>query len=139
MRTFRAVMYISWIQALIAMLMSLYYSEIRHFVPCSLCWYQRIFMYPLVVILPIALIRKDRKVYQYIMPLSILGLFTAFYQVLLQVGIIPEAMVPCSNGVSCTTNYVTYFGFISIPVLSLLAFSIITAGMLYLWKGAKKS
>ncbi len=128
------IAYIAWIQALIALFSSLYFSEIRHFVPCNLCWYQRIFMYPLAIIIPVGILRHDKKLYEYVLPLSILGLLIAFYQVLLQVGLISESLVPCTAGVSCTTKYISYFGFVTIPVLSLAAFALITICMLILKK-----
>lgn len=128
------IVYIAWIQTLIAVLSSLYFSEIRHFAPCILCWYQRIFMFPLAIIIPVGILRRDKKLYEYVLPLSILGLLIAFYQVLLQVGILSERLAPCTQGVSCTVKYVSYFGFITIPVLSLAAFALITVCMLILKK-----
>ncbi len=128
------VAYIAWIQTIIAVASSLYFSEIRHFAPCILCWYQRIFMYPLVIIIPIGILRHDKKLYEYVLPLSILGLLIAFYQVLLQVGILSESLAPCTQGISCTTKYVSYFGFATIPVMSLAAFALITICMLIMKK-----
>lgn len=128
------IAYIAWIQTLIAVLSSLYFSEVRHFAPCILCWYQRIFMYPLAIIIPVGILRRDKKLYEYVLPLSILGLLVAFYQVLLGAGILSERLAPCTQGVSCTTKYVSYFGFVTIPVLSLAAFALITVCMLILKK-----
>ncbi len=125
------ILYILWIQTIAASVGSLFYSEIKHFSPCTLCWYQRIFMFPLVLIIAVGILRKDKKLYLYVLPLSILGLLIAFYQILLQNGILPETTVPCVLGVSCKTGYTNYFGFITIPVMSFLAFSTITAGMIY--------
>lgn len=126
------IVYLAWIQALVATLGSLYFSEIRHFTPCTLCWYQRILMYPLVIIIAVGILRKDKKLYQYVLPLSILGAVIAFYHVLLQGGILPENVAPCALGGSCLTKYTGYFGFITIPVMSLTAFLVITACMLIL-------
>lgn len=128
------IAYIAWIQTLIAVLSSLYFSEIRHFAPCILCWYQRIFMYPLAIIIAVGILRRDKKLYEYVLPLSVLGLLVAFYQVLLQIGLLSEALAPCTLGVSCTAKYVSYFGFVSIPVMSFAAFSIITICMLVMRK-----
>lgn len=129
--------YIAWFQALIATSGSLYFSEIKHFTPCLLCWYQRIFMYPLVIIIAVGLLRKDKKLYQYVLPMSILGGIVAFYQVLLQKGILPEAVAPCSIAASCAVKYTGYFGFITIPVMSLAAFVLITVCMLMLRRNQK--
>lgn len=119
-------MYLAWLTALVSALGSLVLSEIMGLVPCVLCWYQRILLYPLVVILFVAIIRKDRGVYHYVWPFSALGMVFAFYHFLIQKGVITEALVPCKFGVSCTTKYFEYFGFINIPFLSLAAFAFIT-------------
>lgn len=113
-----------------AFLGSLYYSEIKGYVPCTLCWYQRILMYPLVIIITVGIIRSDKKIHWYILPMSILGGIIALYHVLLQKNIIPEAIVPCTLASTCKVNYVGYFGFVTIPVMALFAFTIITSCML---------
>lgn len=82
-------------------------------------------MYPLVLIIAVGILRKDKHLPFYVLPLSILGWFVAFYHVLLQKGILPEAIAPCSIGASCLTKYTGYFGFITIPVMSLTAFTVI--------------
>jgi len=136
MKHFRSqyLIYFAWIQSIAAMFGSLYYSEIKHFTPCVLCWYQRILMYPLVIIIAVGILRKDKKIYQYVLPMSILGWSIALYHVLLQKGILPEAIAPCTIGASCVTKYTGYFGFITIPVMSLTAFSIITLCMIFYWR-----
>jgi disulfide bond formation protein DsbB len=127
------ILYIAWAQALIATLGSLYFSEIRHFTPCVLCWYQRILMYPLVLIIAVGILKKDKQVYQYVFPLSLIGFGIAFYHVLLQNGILPESIAPCVLGASCIQKHVGYFGFITIPLLSLTAFAVINICM-YVYK-----
>ncbi len=122
--------YLAWIVALVSMLGSLYFSEIRHFPPCILCWYQRIVIYPMVLILLVGIIRKDKGLPYYILPLSIIGLLISIYHNLLYYKILPESAAPCTAGVSCTTQFVQYFGFITIPLLSLASLSIITLLML---------
>ena len=126
----KTYLFVSWFIALAAMLGSLYYSEIRGLAPCVLCWYQRILFYPLVAILAVGIIRQDRSVPFYVLPLSIIGIGVALFQWLLQLGVIPEQAAPCTLGVSCVTKYVEYFGFITIPFLSLVAFIAITTMML---------
>ncbi len=121
-----SLIYIAWVQALIATLGSLYLSEIRGFPPCGLCWYQRIFMYPLVLILGIGIVRQDRYIRSYILPLSGIGLSIALYHNLLTYGVIAEPLLPCMAGISCTTRWINWFGFITIPFLSAVAFAIIT-------------
>ncbi|OGG11637.1 2-oxoglutarate dehydrogenase [Candidatus Gottesmanbacteria bacterium RBG_13_45_10] len=131
------VLYIAFAQALVATLGSLYFSEIRHFPPCTLCWYQRITMYPLVTMLAVGIVQKDKNVPLYVLPLSLIGLVIALYQNLLSYGILPEAIAPCQIGVSCTTKYIGWFGFITIPLLSFVAFFVITLCMLIYRKGEK--
>jgi disulfide bond formation protein DsbB len=97
------------------------------FAPCVLCWYQRIALFPLVLILPMGLFPLDAKVAKFALPLTIAGLLTAAYHNLLYVGIIPKSIQPCAQGVSCTEKYVEFFGFVSIPMLSLLALATMTA------------
>ena len=126
----KTYLFVSWFVALAAMLGSLYYSEVRGLAPCVLCWYQRILIYPLVAILAVGIIRQDRSVPFYVLPLSIIGIGVALFQWLLQLGVIPEQAAPCTLGVSCVTKYVEYFGFITIPFLSLVAFIAITTMML---------
>jgi len=131
------ILYVAFAQALVATLGSLFFSEVMMLTPCKLCWYQRILMYPLTVILAVGILRKDKRVWQYVLPLSILGWITALYHVLLYYGVIAENLVPCAMGVSCTTRYIAWFGFLSIPLLSLVAFSVINICM-YLWIKTKK-
>lgn len=126
------ILSLAFVQAVVAVLTSLYFSEIRQFPPCVLCWYQRICMYPLVVILFIAILKKDTYVPLYVLPLSITGTLIALYHNLLYYNIIPEAITPCMLGVSCTTRFIAWFGFITIPFLSLIAFLVITACMVIL-------
>src|SRR3989344_5508160 len=119
----KAVSYLAWMTAVVATSGSLFASEIAHLPPCVLCWYQRIAMYPLVVILTVGILKKDKALPFYVLPLSLIGAGIAFYQYLLQLGVFPNT-VPCALGVSCTTKYVEWFGFVTIPFLSLVAFLI---------------
>ncbi|NVJ53634.1 MAG: disulfide bond formation protein B [Campylobacteraceae bacterium] len=120
--------------ASMATLGSLFFSEIMEFVPCSMCWYQRIFMYPLVLIFLVNLLYPDDKLFKYAAPLVLVGLGFALYHNLLMWEIIPESAVPCKQGVPCSTEYFEYFGFINIPFLSLLAYGTIAVLLLSLQK-----
>ncbi len=126
-------LYIVWLQALVAMAGSLFFSEVEKFTPCVLCWYQRVCMYPLIVIVGIGISKKDKKVVDYALPLSLIGTVIAIYHNLLYNKILPEAVAPCEIGASCLTKYIEWFGFITIPLLSLIAFLIIDA-ILILYK-----
>jgi disulfide bond formation protein DsbB len=130
--------YAAWVAALIATLGSLYASEIAHFPPCVLCWYQRICMYPLVVIIAVGILKKDRWMPLYVLPLSIIGMLIGLYHVLLYYQIIPESVAPCIQGISCTTKYIEWFGFVTIPFLSLSAFVIITILIFLSWRYSNK-
>jgi disulfide bond formation protein DsbB len=125
------ILYAAWIVSIAAFLGSLTFSEVLKLTPCKLCWIQRIFMFPLVFILGVGIIFKDQKIPYYVLPLSLIGLAISFYHVLLYRGILPEAKGFCEAGISCTTKYIEFFGFLSIPMLSFLAFLIITTLMFY--------
>ena len=115
-------LYAIWIIALGATLGSLFFSEVVGYTPCILCWWQRIFWYPLVLLLPIAIIHSDKMIRHYILALVIPGVIIALYQTLLVWAVLPENLAPCKVGVSCLTKYINWFGFINIPFLSLLGF-----------------
>lgn len=122
--------YLALVTAGISTFGSLFFSEVMKFPPCVLCWYQRILMFPIAIILAVGLFRKDKKVYTYVLPLSILGIIISSYHNLLYYKLIPESIQPCIAGVSCTTKFFEWFGFITIPFLSLTAFVVITITML---------
>ncbi len=115
----------SWLVAAISTAGSLFFSEVMDLVPCVLCWYQRIFMFPLAVILLLGLHPLDVRVVRYALPLAVIGLLFTLYHSLLFYGFIPEKLQPCSQGVSCSDATMTLFGFVPIPLLSLAAFSTI--------------
>ena len=120
-----AILFMCWLIAVAATLGSLFFSEIMQFPPCILCWYQRIFLFPLVFIFTTGLFAGDGSVVRYALPLAVAGWLVALYHNLLYSGIIPESIQPCSQGVSCTEKYIDLFGFLTIPALSLLSFSAI--------------
>ena len=119
------ILFLCWLLASVSTLGSVFFSYVMGFAPCVLCWYQRISLFPLVIILAVGLFPFDKKVVKYALPLAIAGWLTALYHNLLYAGIIPESIQPCSQGVSCTEEYIDLFGFLSIPMLSLLSFTII--------------
>jgi disulfide bond formation protein DsbB len=117
----------SWVIASIATLGALFFSEVMQLPPCVLCWYQRIFMFPLVLILPLGLFPFDGKVVRYALALSLAGWLVSLFQVLLVAGVIPEAIRPCTQGVPCSEVQIQWLGFVNIPLLSFLAFSTLNA------------
>lgn len=120
--------YLALAPALTAMLGSLYYSEIAGFVPCTLCWYQRILMYPLTLIILVGIIKGDEYLPDYVLPFSIIGMGVSTYHYLVQLGVFGHPAT-CSTGVPCNLRYVNYFGFVSIPLMALTAFVMITVIM----------
>ena len=120
---------LAFVVALVATLGSLYFSEIAGFVPCTLCWYQRILMYPLTVITLVGFIKQDEYLPNYVLPLAILGLIVSGYHYLVQLGAFGHPAA-CAIGIPCNLRYVNYFGFVTIPLLALTAFTLITAVML---------
>ncbi len=125
----KLILLLAFIFVLVATFGSLYFSEILKFQPCTLCWYQRICMYPLVIILCVGILENNKNIYKYVLPLSIVGWIIAVYHNLIQYNIIPETIKVCSAIGSCTERYVNLFGFITIPLLSLIAFTMINVLM----------
>lgn len=132
------LLFLAWVLATIATLGSLFLSDVMMFPPCTLCWYQRIFMYPLVIVLLVGLLTDAQNTLSYATPFVGLGWLFAVYHNLLQYNIIPESASPCSQGVPCSAKYMEWFGFITIPMLSLIAFSLL-AVLLYTIKIKKRA
>ncbi len=116
-----------WVVASLSTLGALFFSEIMELPPCVLCWYQRIFMFPLVLLLPVGLFPFDARVVRYALPLALAGWLVSLFQVLLVVGLIPEAIRPCTQGVPCSEVQIQWLGFVNIPLLSFIAFSTMNA------------
>ena len=115
-----------WLIACVSTLGSLFFSEVMGYAPCVLCWYQRICMYPLVLILPAGLFPFDRNIVRYALPLALFGALIAVFHLLLVAGFIPESIKPCIQGIPCTEVQIEWFGFVTIPLLSGLSFLVIT-------------
>jgi disulfide bond formation protein DsbB len=128
--TNKAIIYIALIQALVATFGSLYLSVILKWQPCLLCWYQRIFMYPLVVIIGVGMILKTKGLKYFVLPLTFIGLLISIYHNLLQYGVIAEKNAVCSIVNPCVTNYHVLSTFITVPLLSMVAFIIISVCLL---------
>ena len=122
-----SLVFACWLLASVAALGSLFFSEVMGHPPCVLCWYQRICMYPLVLILPAGLFPFDTNIVRYALPLSLLGSLIAIFHLLLAAGYISESVKPCLQGIPCTEVQIVWFGFVTIPLLSALSFLLITA------------
>ena len=133
------LLFMGWLLVSVSTTISLFFSSVLEYEPCVLCWYQRICLFPMIFILAAGLFPSfDKSVIKYALPLSIAGGLTAFYHSLLYAGIIPENIQPCSKGVSCTEKYIELFGFVSIPMLSFLAFSTLVALLIFLKRRTSK-
>ena len=118
--------YLSWLVALVSTLGALFIGEVMGRTPCVLCWYQRIAMFPLALILGLACFRADHAVRHYVIPLALIGGLIALWHSLLFAGIIPEPIQPCErDGPSCSGEDQVLFGVLPLPYLSVLAFSAI--------------
>lgn len=117
--------FLAWLVAMVSTLGALFLGEVMGYTPCVLCWYQRIAMFPLTLILAAGLFPFDRRVVRYALPLAVVGCLLAAFHLALVAGWIPETIKPCQQGVPCSNTPVVWFGFVTIPLLSLLSFSII--------------
>lgn len=127
--------YLAWIIALVAV-GSLFFCEVMGLPPCVLCWYQRIAMYPLVLVIGAGIIMRDSRMMYYALPLCLGGLAISVYHNLLYYGILPESIAPCTAGISCTSRQIEWLGFITIPLMALTAFVLL--GMCLLFSNAEK-
>lgn len=130
--------YVAWAIALVATVGSLFFSEVMGLPPCVLCWYQRIAMYPLVLIIGCGVITQDSRMKFYALPLCLSGLFISIYHNLLYYGILPESIIPCTAGVSCTSRQIEWLGFITIPLMALTAFGCLALCLIFYKTGIER-
>lgn len=121
------LVFIAWLVASVSTLGALFLGEVMGYTPCVLCWYQRIGMFPLVLILAAGLFPFDRGVVRYALPLALAGWLLAVFHWAVASGLVPESATPCSQGVPCSVEQISWFGFLTLPLLSVLAFSAIIA------------
>lgn len=119
-----SLLLIAWIVSIVATGGSLFFSEVMGFIPCTLCWYQRILMYPLTILLGIAYFKKNNGIFLYTLPMTIIGLSISSYHYYLQQFASKGDNGLCQMG--CSGKYIDWFGFITIPFMALIAFIIIT-------------
>lgn len=117
-----AFAYAAWVTVMVAALGSLFFGEVMKLPPCTLCWYQRICLFPLAVLLPAGILLRDANLSWYALPLTAAGLGIALYHNLVYYGVVPETLTPCTQGVSCSDRQIDWLGFVSIPLMSLAAF-----------------
>lgn len=121
-------LWLGWLISTVTMLGSLYYSDVAHYVPCELCWYQRICIYPFSVVLLVAAVRRDRGIWRYALPVAVIGMVIAAYHTQLQA--FPDQQSFCSLVNPCTIRYMWEFGFVSLPFLALAALTFVALMML---------
>ncbi|MDU9390525.1 disulfide bond formation protein B [Pseudomonas sp. zfem002] len=130
-------LFAAWLLALISTLLVLFIGEVMGQEPCVLCWYQRAFMFPLVIVLGVAAARSDLDAWRYALPLAAAGWLAALYHNLLYFGVIPEAVKPCGAGPSCSGADMTLFGSLPLPSLSLAVFTLLIILLLSTRRNAK--
>lgn len=118
-------LFLAWSISLGASLGVLFVGEVMGQAPCNLCWFQRAFMFPLVVVLGVASWRSDSAAWRYALPLALGGLLTAGYHSALYLGFVPAHLAPCTQGVPCTSADMTILGGVPLPVLAVVAFAAI--------------
>jgi disulfide bond formation protein DsbB len=124
-------LWLAFVVAAVATGGSLFFSEIAHFIPCELCWYQRICMYPLSVLTLLMALRDDHRAARYLLPLPVVGAGVAVYHVLIENGVVSESKT-CSISApgGCALKWIDEFGYVTIPVLALTAFALLLAFLL---------
>ena len=126
----RIALPLAWMVATVTTLGSLYYSKVQEFVPCELCWYQRICIYPFAVILGIAAWRRDAGIRVYAIPVFVIGMVISTYHTWIQAFPPSDGTSFCTAEAPCTTRYVWEFGFVSLPFMALSAFVVMTVLLL---------
>lgn len=129
---------LSWVTALVSTLSAIFIGEVLGQTPCVLCWYQRIFMFPLVWVLGVASYRGHFGSWRYALPLALVGGGFAGYHTLLYWRVIEPEIVACSAEASCSGAGMTIFGSVPLPLLSLLAFALIVVSLLLVRHHSKK-
>lgn len=118
-------LWLAWAVATVATAGSLWFSEGADFIPCRLCWFQRIAMYPLVIVLLVGAILKDRRAFWYAIPFPLIGMLISAYHVYIEVNPESESQGCKTSGAPCSTKWIDEFGYMTIPVLAGSAFVLI--------------
>ena len=132
------MIYFAWIINVVSFAGSMYFSNVMMLPPCVLCWFQRICIFPMSLILAIGFLKKDRNVIWYALPLVCIGWIISLYHNLLYYKIIPEAISMCTSGVSCTSKQIEYFGFITIPLMAYTSLSLTIICLIIFYRNLKK-
>lgn len=130
--------YLAWIVNIVSFVGSMFFSNVMMLPPCTLCWYQRICIFPLSIIFAVGFIKKDRNIFWYSLPLVLIGWIISFYHNLLYYKIIPKAIVACSSGVSCTDKQIEYLGFITIPLMAITSLTLTLILLINFYRNIRK-
>jgi disulfide bond formation protein DsbB len=124
-------LWLAFVVAAIATGGSLFFSEIAHFVPCELCWFQRICMYPLSIVTLLAALAGDHRVSRYLLPLPLVGAGVSVYHLLVENGVVHQTQAcQISAPGGCATKWINEFGYVTIPTLALTGFALAFAFLL---------
>jgi disulfide bond formation protein DsbB len=130
-------LWLAFLVAAVATGGSLFFSEIAGFVPCELCWYQRVCMFPLSILTLLIALADDYRAARYLLPLPLAGACVAVYQLLIEHGVVrqPQSCSLSAPG-GCATKWINEFGYVTIPALTLTGFLLVGAFLLLGWLGA---
>jgi disulfide bond formation protein DsbB len=131
-----ATLFAAWLLSLIATASALFIGEVMGMMPCVLCWYQRIAMFPLVLFLGMAVFTQARALVLPSLLLALAGLAMASYHTMLYWGWIDPTLAPCGDGPSCTQQVLQIFGAVDLPMLSWLAFATISFLLVFTLKAS---
>ncbi len=132
------LIYFAWIINIVSFTGSMYFSNVMMLPPCVLCWFQRICIFPMSLILAVGFLKKDKNVIWYALPLASIGWVISLYHNLLYYKVILEAISMCTSGVSCTSKQIEYLGFITIPLMALTSLSLTIICLILFNKTLKK-
>jgi disulfide bond formation protein DsbB len=125
-------LWLAFLVAAVATGGSLFFSEVAHFVPCELCWFQRICMYPLSITTLLMALADDHRAARYLLPLPLVGAGVSTYHLLVENAVVKETqacLLSAPGG--CATKWINEFGFVTIPTLALTAFALVFAALLF--------
>jgi disulfide bond formation protein DsbB len=125
-------LWLAFLVAAVATGGSLFFSEVAHFIPCELCWFQRICMYPLSITTLLMALADDHRAARYLLPLPLVGAGVSTYHLLVENGVVKQAqacLLSAPGG--CATKWINEFGFVTIPTLALTAFVLVFAALLF--------
>lgn len=132
------LIYFAWIINIVSFCGSMFFSNVMMLPPCVLCWFQRICIFPMSIILAVGFLKKDKNVFWYALPLVSIGWIISMYHNLLYYKVIQEAISMCTSGVSCTSKQIEYIGFITIPLMALTSLTLTLICLILFYKNSKK-